>query len=226
MLVKIVLVLNKVPRENSVELNQSVVPSESGPETVQRVLTSYDIGRKLKQLRLRKKIGLVDLGKHTGLSASMLSQLENGKLIPTLPTLARIAMVFDVGLDHFFGDRSKRALFSVIRAGERMQFPDRADSPEPAWFFECLAFSSQEKSLQAYLATFEPRLPEKVVDHVHEGAEFVFVLSGEIGIHFADEERILKQGDSAYFDGSHPHGYRSCTGGQSSAVIITTPPRL
>ena len=208
------------------ELKQFPFPSETGPETVHRVLNSYDIGRKLKHLRLRKKIGLVDLGKHTGLSASMLSQLENGKLIPTLPTLARIAMVFDVGLDHFFGDRSKRALFSVIRAGERMQFPDRADSPEPAWFFECLAFSSQEKSLQAYLATFEPRESEKVVDHVHEGAEFIFVLEGEVGIHFADEETILKAGDSAYFDGSQPHGYRSSAGSQSRAVIITTPPRL
>jgi transcriptional regulator with XRE-family HTH domain len=211
---------------NSVELNEVLAPSESGPETVQRILTSYDIGRKLKQLRMRKKIGLVDLGKHTGLSASMLSQLENGKLIPTLPTLARIAMVFDVGLDHFFGDRSKRALFSVVRAAERMRFPDRADSPRPAWFFECLAFSSQEKSLQAYVAEFEPRPPEWVTDHVHEGAEFIFVLDGEVGIHYADEETILKKGDSVYFDGSQPHGYRSSAPGPSRAIVITTPPRL
>ncbi|HBY59965.1 MAG TPA: transcriptional regulator, partial [Solibacterales bacterium] len=95
---------------------------ETSEETVRRVLSSYELGRKLRQLRLRKKIALVDLGKHTGLSASMLSQLENGKLIPTLPTLARIAMVFDVGIDHFFSDRKKRSLFSIIRAGERMRF--------------------------------------------------------------------------------------------------------
>src|SRR5512139_2976705 len=93
---------------------------ETGPETVQRVLASYELGRKLRQLRLKKKIGLVDLGKHTGLSASMLSQLENGKMVPTLPTLARIAMVFDVGIDHFFADRKKKSLFSIVRAGERM----------------------------------------------------------------------------------------------------------
>ena len=175
---------------------------------------------------MRKKIGLVDLGKHTGLSASMLSQLENGKLVPTLPTLARIAMVFDVGLDHFFADRKRRALFSVIRAGERMRFPDRADSPNPAWFFECLAFSTQEKSLQAYLTTFEPREPEAVADHVHEGAEFIFVLEGELGVHYSDEETTLNAGDSVYFDASHPHGYRSIGTGHSRAIVITTPPRL
>src|SRR5512146_1091400 len=130
-----------------------MMQQETGPETVRRVLGSYDLGRKLKQLRLKKKIGLIDLGKHTGLSPSMLSQLENGKLVPTLPTLTRIAMVFDVGLEHFFSDRSKQKLFAVVRASERMRFPERAGSPDPAYFFECLAFSAQEKSMQAYLAT-------------------------------------------------------------------------
>src|ERR1700737_3894741 len=100
---------------------------ESGPETIQRVLSSYELGRKLKQLRLRKKIALVDLGKHTGLSASMLSQLENGKLIPTLPTLARIAMVFDVSLDHFFGEKKRHRPFSIMRVDDRIRFPERPD---------------------------------------------------------------------------------------------------
>ena len=64
--------------------------SESSERTLRRSLAAYEIGKKLRQLRLKKKIALVDLGKHTGLSASMLSQLENGKLVPTLPTLTRL----------------------------------------------------------------------------------------------------------------------------------------
>ncbi len=76
---------------------ETYMQAETGEQTIGRALSSYELGSKLRQLRLKKKIALVDLGKHTGLSASMLSQLENGKLIPTLPTLARIAMVFDVG---------------------------------------------------------------------------------------------------------------------------------
>lgn len=203
-----------------------LMKEETGPETVKRVLASYEIGRKLKQLRLRKKIGLVDLGRHTGLSASMLSQLENGKMVPTLPTLARIAMVFDVGIDHFFSDRRKKALFSVVRKEERMQFPDRPDAPAPAYRFECLAFSSQEKSLQAYLAEFEPIPLEKVVPHVHEGAEFIHVLDGDLGVYYIDEETVLHAGDSVYFDSGHSHGYRALTEGKARAVVITTPPRL
>src|ERR1700761_2601481 len=114
--------------------------TESSEETIRRVLSSYDIGPKLRRLRLRKKIALVDLGKHTGLSASMLSQLETGKMVPTLPTLARIAMVFDVGLEHFFDFLSRGKLFSVVRAGDRLKFPESPDSPFPSYYFEVLAF--------------------------------------------------------------------------------------
>ncbi len=200
--------------------------TESGDETIGRILSAYDIGRKLKQLRLRKKIALVDLGKHTGLSASMLSQLENGKLVPTLATLARISMVFDVGLEHFFGERRGKKIFAVVRAGERIRFTDRADSPTPSYFFECLAFAAQGKGLQAYLAEFPLRAEDEVQEHVHEGAELVFILEGTVGIRFEGEEHTFHTGDSVYFDSSEPHTYRGMTEAPSRAIVVTTPPRL
>ena len=76
--------------------------------TLREGLDAFAIGAKLRELRLAKKIGLVELGSHTALSAAMLSKIERGKLYPTLPTLLRIALVFGVGLDFFFaGARDK-----------------------------------------------------------------------------------------------------------------------
>lgn len=201
-------------------------PPETGPETIQRVLSSYEIGARVRRLRLRRKLGLVELGRHTGLSASLLSQIETGRQVPTLPTLARIAMVFDVGLDYFFTDRRKRGLFSVVRASHRMKFPERPDSPAPAYWFEVLAFSAHEKSMQAYLAEFEPRQPSQVSEHIHDGAEFILVLGGELALRYEGEETVLKEGDSVYFDASHPHAYRSAGHGKARAVVVTTPPRI
>jgi transcriptional regulator with XRE-family HTH domain len=200
--------------------------AENSDSTIRRILSSYDLGNKLRQLRLKKKIALVDLGKHTGLSASMISQLENGKLVPTLPTLARIAMVFDVGLDYFFSDKKRKRLFSVVRAQERMRFPERSDSPTPGYFFECLAFSAQDKSLQAYLAEFPAREPDDVSEHLHEGAEFFHVIEGEVAIRYQDEEHVLGVGDSVYFDSSVAHSYRGLTESLAKAIVITTPPRI
>jgi transcriptional regulator with XRE-family HTH domain len=208
------------------ETKSSFNSGEKSEETIKRFLSPYDLGEKIRGLRLKKKISLVDLGKHTGLSASMLSQLENGRLVPTLPTLARIAMVFDVGLDFFFANRRRHRLLSLVRAGDRIRFPDRTDTDTPNYFFECLAFSSQEKSLQAYLAEFPHQPDVEVREHFHAGAEFVHVTQGSLEIRFQDEIYLLSKGDSVYFDASEAHGYAGASEGKNEAIIITTPPRL
>jgi transcriptional regulator with XRE-family HTH domain len=202
------------------------LPQEDSRATIDRVLSGYELGSKLRQLRLRKKIGLVDLGRHTGLSPSMISQLENGKLIPTLPTLARIAMVFDVGLDHFFTPKRKRRPFSIVRADEPITFPEKADKGKPAYFFQCLAFAAQEKSMQAYVADFPRRQPGEVEEHTHDGAEFLHILEGSLEIRHGGEPYELNAGDSVYFDSSELHSYRGLSRTTAKALVITTPPRL
>lgn len=197
---------------------------ESSSETIQRFLAGYDIGRKLRQLRLRKKIGLADLSKHTGLSPSMLSQLENGKMVPTLPTLSRIAMVFDVGLDHFFDGKS-HGLISIVRSAERLRFPERSDTSDPMYFFECLAFATQGKGMQAYLAHFPPRDSPECPEHSHEGAEFLYILEGDLTLRFQGHEHQLHEGDSVYMESIELHGYRARSDKGARAIVVTLPPR-
>ncbi|MBV8553127.1 MAG: cupin domain-containing protein [Acidobacteriaceae bacterium] len=194
--------------------------------TIRRLLNSYELGHKLRQLRLRKKIALVDLGRHTGLSASMLSQLENGKLVPTLPTLARIAMVFDVGLEHFFSEKRAHRTFSIVRAAERLRFPDVPGSPVPGFFFEVLAFGATEKSISAYLAEFPRRDENPMRHHQHDGAEFVHLLEGALAINYQAEDHVLNAGDSVYFDASEAHAYCGLSEEPARAIVITSVPRL
>src|SRR6476646_5203086 len=88
------------------------------PEGIER----YRVGAKIRRLRLRKKISLVELGRHTGLSSALLSKLERDLVMPTLPTLMRIALVFGIGLDEFFLTDEPGAV--VIRAADRLRFPE------------------------------------------------------------------------------------------------------
>lgn len=198
---------------------------ENGDEMIRRIISNYDIGAKLRHLRLRKKIALVDLGKHTGLSASMLSQLENGKLIPTLPTLARIATVFDVGLEFFFGDKRQKKSFSVIRSPERIRFPEAPEIAFPAYYFEVLAYGATEKAIAAYLADFPPLSSDpRPREHQHEGSEFIHLLKGTLAINYQSNEHILEAGDSVYFDSSEPHSYAGRSQEAARAIVVTTPP--
>ena len=214
---------DKISIEDFSDTDMRSVKAESSEETLARVVGAYELGRKLRQLRLRKKIGLTDLAKHTGLSPSMLSQLETGKLTPTLPTLARIAMVFDVGLEHFFARRAKRVL-AVVRRDERMRFPERPDLPKPSYFFECLSYATQGKTFEVYLAEFPVQDGKSSVPHRHDGAEFIHVLDGALTVKFDEEEHTLEAGDSVYFDPAEPHSY-SAEGGPTRAIIVTSPPR-
>ena len=92
--------------------------------TLAEGLRDYAIGGKIRALRLKKKMGLVELGRHSGLSPALLSKLERGRLFPTLPTLLRIALVFSVGLDYFFaGVREKQLVLRRVLARRARQRP-------------------------------------------------------------------------------------------------------
>src|SRR6187402_1601355 len=103
-------------------------------DTLAKGLESYRIGPKIRALRLDKNLGLVQLGEHTGLSSGMLSKIERGQLFPTLPTLLRIALVFGVGLEHFFIDSKDRLTLAVIRKKDRLRLPNRPDAENPSYF--------------------------------------------------------------------------------------------
>jgi len=217
----------KMDRAGLSQVEVGLREAENGDEMIRRIIGNYDIGAKLRHLRLRKKIALVDLGKHTGLSASMLSQLENGKLIPTLPTLARIATVFDVGLEFFFGEKRQKKSFSVIRSLDRIRFPESPEVPLPSYYFEILAYGATEKTISAYLAEF-PFLPQGVHprEHQHEGSEFVHLLDGTVAINYQSNEHILEAGDSVYFDSSEPHSYLGRSEQPARAIVVTTLSRM
>ncbi|HEX6881159.1 MAG TPA: cupin domain-containing protein [Terriglobales bacterium] len=190
-------------------------------ETVVEGLKPYSIGEKIRTLRLKKSMGLVELGKHTGLSAALLSKIERGKLIPTLPTLMRIAMVFAVGLEFFFSDERKRHVVAIVRKEERKRFPERPGTSEVSYFFESLDFKAQERKLSAFFAEFQPIAPDKARTHQHAGIEFIYVMEGKLGLRVGSEEYELNEHDSIYFDSSVPHTYRRSSKTPCKAVIVT-----
>jgi len=185
-------------------------------------LRQYGIGPKLRSLRLKKKLGLVELGRHTGLSAAMLSKIERGLLFPTLPTLLRIAMVFNVGLEHFFVPDTGRPQVAVIRKRDRLRLPDRPGAKSPAYLFESLYYPITESKIMAFHAEF-PRESAASEPHRHDGAELIYVLRGKLSGIVAEEETVLSSGDVMYFDSGAAHSYRQHGRSRSAAIVVASP---
>ena len=189
---------------------------------VQESLRPYAIADKLRTLRLRRSMGLAQLAAHTGFSPAMLSRLENGRLVPTLPTLTRIAMVFSVGLDYFFSDPRKRHVVAIVRREERKVFPSDPKSADVPWHFESLDFRVNERKLSGYLAHFHPLPPEKTVPHYHPGVELLYLIDGTLEMTIGVETFQLSEGDSIYFDSMQKHTYRSLVKSSCTAMVVTT----
>jgi transcriptional regulator with XRE-family HTH domain len=190
--------------------------------TLREGLKAYAIGPKVRSIRLKKKMGLVELGKHTGLSPAMLSKIERGQLFPTLPTLLRIAMVFSVGLDYFIAADRDKPVVGISRHQERLRFPERAGGKDQAFEFESLDFPAVQRLLNSYFAEFFAIAPEKLRRHQHPGAEFIYVLAGTLNLHIGDEQHTLEARDAIYFDSTVPHGYRKTGAKACCALVVTT----
>jgi mannose-6-phosphate isomerase-like protein (cupin superfamily) len=164
-------------------------------------------------------MGLVELGKLTGLSASFLSQLETGRVVPTLRNLSRIAMVFSKDLSYFF-ETEPRTLFQVHRRKERVRLP-QTSVDSPAYNFESLAYMVPDRHMDPYFAEFIPRADDADPGaHMHPGYEFLYLLEGELEIHHGDQHSTLHPRDAVYFDSGTPHSYRSIGKKPAEAIIV------
>ena len=190
--------------------------------SVEESIRPYAIADKLRTLRLRRSMGLAQLAEHSGFSSAMLSRLENGRLVPTLPTLTRIALVFGVGLDYFFTDPRKRHVVAISRRDERKVFPSDPKLASTSWSFESLDFRANERKLNGFLAHFHSLPEQKLTPHFHPGVELLYLIEGELEMTIGVERFQLSAGDSIYFDSLQKHAYRSLVKTPCTAVVITT----
>jgi len=208
-------------------------PTAITAEAAESLLEAKRLGERIKFLRLRKQMGLVELGKYTGLSASFLSQLETGRVVPTLRNLARIAMVFSRDMSYFF-EPDEPELFRIVRAADRQRLP-QTGTDDPNYFFESLGqvpgfdTGSANQRIVPYIAEFLPRpatngnAARTPRAHQHAGAEFLYMLSGRLKLTHDGQEDLFETGDAVYFHSSATHSYESVSAEPCTALILTMP---
>jgi transcriptional regulator with XRE-family HTH domain len=187
-------------------------------------LAQYLIGQKLRALRLRRSMGLTQLGQRTGLSPALLSKIENGKLVPTIPTLLRVATVFDVTLDHFFQNEHRRHIISVTRKEEREKAAPLQFLPGEGFDLARLDLGLGDRKFQPYLASFCPGAPLNPRPHMHQGVEFLHILCGTLELSIGGEVTVLEPGDSIYFDSNLRHAYRNLDEKPCTALMVLAYP--
>ncbi|WP_025323798.1 helix-turn-helix domain-containing protein [Deferrisoma camini] len=185
-------------------------------------LEDLGIGQKIRELRQRRRYTLQDLSAKTGLSKPLLSQVENGHVMPPVATLLKIARALDVNISYFFQEEEKEEKIAVTRAPERRRFTRRShqDASEVGYLYESLELHKSRKHMEPLLVTFPPLEKKDMVFYSHEGEEFVHVIEGEIEFRTPDEVRTLKPGDSLYFESDVSHAFRALGNKEARALVV------
>jgi transcriptional regulator with XRE-family HTH domain len=187
------------------------------PAAAESLLAAAHLGERIKKLRLKRSMGLVDLGRKTGLSASFLSQLETGRVVPTLRNLARIALVFEKDLSYFF-DSGEQRIFRVQRKKDRVRLS--VGSPTPDYIAESFGILVPEGGLRPCMAQFLPGEDRNAFQpKQYPGVEMVYVLSGRLEVQRKGEPYQLEARDVLYVSGETPRTYR-CIGDEPAQALI------
>lgn len=195
------------------------------PAAVESLIEQRRLGEKIKRLRLRRSMGLVELGDHAGLSASFLSQLETGRVVPTIRNLARIAMVFGKDISYFF-QPEKESLFRISKNKERVRLP-QGDTANPTYIAESFGILIPDNNMKPCIAEF---LPASRTSGFHPtvfaGFEIVIALSGAMAVVYGDRREILETGDSVYLDAGTARVYSAAGDAPAKAMIVSLPRRV
>ena len=138
--------------------NEETQKTQVDPETAERVIVEKRIGERIKCLRLKKSMGLVELGRHTGLSASFLSQLETGRVCAPCATWRGSRWCSQKICRSFLRASRNRSSESDWR-DERVRMPQTGVEP-PTYFFESLGYLVPDRYMDPYFAEFIPLAKE------------------------------------------------------------------
>jgi transcriptional regulator with XRE-family HTH domain len=161
------------------------------------------LGLTIRNLRKTRSLTLADLSEQTGLTAGLLSKIENFRTIPSLPVLLKIAEALQVPPAELLtgiGESAPRS-WILVRKNERTAI-ERENSS--GFKYEMLLDTeSANCNLQSMTLTIEPgAIREKVTT---DGDEFIFILKGRIIFHLGEEVIDLNEGDLLFFDGNIEH---------------------
>jgi transcriptional regulator with XRE-family HTH domain len=184
---------------------------------------ALNLGNKIRRLRRKKTLTLQNVSDLSGLSKSLLSQIENSFTAPPIATLLKISRALEVKIGYFFQDPPLSSRIAVVRRKDRKKtvpLHSRANGPKVGYQYESLAYPMAEKNMEPFMIKIEPRQPENMIFYHHRGEEFLFVFEGRMEFRGADRVIKLDSMDCLYFDSNIPHALRGLDGKPAKAIGV------
>jgi len=169
------------------------------------------IGPRLRALRQQRAMTLADLSAATEISVSTLSRLESGQRRPNLELLLPLAHAYGVPLDELVG--------APATADPRIH-----SQPFTRRGMTFLPLTRRSGGLQAYKVVIPTdRIPERSDPKVHDGYEWLYVLSGQLQLVLGEHDLVLRAGEAAEFDTRVPHWFARAGSARVELLMLFGP---
>jgi transcriptional regulator with XRE-family HTH domain len=189
------------------------------------------IGSRLAALRKEHRYSIRALAARASVSASLISDVERGKVEPSISTLKRMAAALGTTLTYFFSDPSE-ANGRVVRASDRvdlsgsrgakLQGEVRSGMKAGGIRFE-LASPEQAENIEAIYGRYDVGATMGEEPVTHEGEEWGMVLRGRLKVWVGEEIHFLDAGDSIWFPSTIPHRMENVAREPTEYIWVDTP---
>lgn len=188
---------------------------------------ALELGQKIRALRLQHGLTLHKLAQATGVSQSLISQVERGLASPSITTLRRIAGALDVPIAALFlggneasnGETDRLGRRLVVRRHERKGL----HVPRSKVDYELLT-PDLNRRIEFIWIEYEPGSVTHLDPMSHPGEENAVCLEGSVVVTIDGQEFVLSEGDSISFDSGRLHQVENRSDGRAVLVSAITPP--
>ncbi len=185
------------------------------PPAVSDALSRH-LGRRVKQLRAGRGWSLEALAQTSGVSRSMLSQIERERANPTLAVTLRIARAFGMGLAELIEAPGATSAVTVIRADDHT-FHYRSDKD---CRIRTLSPLHLEKDVEFYEVQLQPGGALRSAPHFEGTREFLTVQKGHVRVESAGDGEELHPGDSASYRADVPHAIVNLGKAEATVFLV------
>lgn len=179
------------------------------------------VGNRIREARIAAGLSVRQLAGLSDISPSSISQIENGKSIPNILTLKRLADGLGISMISLLLNEIENSI-SYLKADERHRMV-RNVSPSGVIVEEFLTRGANTQMEPAIITVPPGTSSGPFISH--QGEEFVFVLEGKLEYCLKEVKTYhLSKGDTLYYPASIPHGWTNNGTDETIFLIVATPP--
>ncbi|MGH8672306.1 MAG: helix-turn-helix domain-containing protein [Burkholderiales bacterium] len=174
------------------------------------------VAQRIRRLRHERGLSLRGLASRAGLSASSISQIESGRVSPSVATLEKICFAIDFPITALFGANERNSDVVILRALSRraVAFPGSS--------LQLLESELRGKKMQPFLLALEAGVEsEGRCQKETAGEQFALLLDGKAQLEYAGASHLLVRGDAVYFDAHKRHHWRNVGKGRALLLVVS-----